>query len=106
VSEQHPAPLPAGVQVFERGWLSSNNVLLCDDDAATLVDSGYATHASQTLALVEHALGARPLDQLVNTHLHSDHCGGNAALQARYAALHTRIPRGWPTRCAPGAMTT
>ena len=29
------------------------------------------------------ALGDRPLDLLVNTHLHSDHCGGNAALQAR-----------------------
>ncbi len=86
--------LPAGVQVFERGWLSSNNILLCDDASATLVDSGYATHAAQTLALVERALSGRPLDLLVNTHLHSDHCGGNAALQARYPALHTRIPPG------------
>jgi glyoxylase-like metal-dependent hydrolase (beta-lactamase superfamily II) len=80
--------------VFERGWLSSNNILLCDEACATLVDSGYATHAAQTLALVERALGDRPLDQLVNTHLHSDHCGGNAALQAHYPALHTRIPPG------------
>ena len=86
--------LPAGVQVFERGWLSSNNILLCDDASATLVDSGYATHAAQTLALVERALSGRSLDLLVNTHLHSDHCGGNAALQARYPALHTRIPPG------------
>ncbi len=86
--------LPAGVQVFERGWLSSNNILLTDEDSATLVDSGYATHAAQTLALVERALVERPLDQLVNTHLHSDHCGGNAALQQRYSALHTRIPPG------------
>lgn len=86
--------LPAGVQVFERGWLSSNNILLCDADSATLVDSGYATHAAQTLALVERALAGRALDQLVNTHLHSDHCGGNAALQTRYPALHTRIPPG------------
>ena len=88
------ALLPAGVQVFERGWLSSNNILLCDDTSTTLVDSGYATHAAQTLALVEQALGGRVLDQLVNTHLHSDHCGGNAALQTRYPALHTRIPPG------------
>ena len=86
--------LPAGVLVFERGWLSSNNILLCDDASATLVDSGYATHAAQTLALVERALNGRSLDLLVNTHLHSDHCGGNAALQARYPALHTRIPPG------------
>ena len=86
--------LPAGVQVFERGWLSSNNILLCDDASATLVDSGYATHATQTLALVRHALQGRPLDRLVNTHLHSDHCGGNAALQQHYPALDTRIPPG------------
>jgi glyoxylase-like metal-dependent hydrolase (beta-lactamase superfamily II) len=31
---------------------------------------------------------------LVNTHLHSDHCGGNAALQARYPQLQTLIPPG------------
>ena len=86
--------LPGGVQVFERGWLSSNNILLSDADSATLVDSGYATHARQTLALVERSLGSRPLDRLVNTHLHSDHCGGNAALQDRYTGLHTLIPPG------------
>src|SRR5690606_20970435 len=31
---------------------------------------------------------------LVNTHLHSDHCGGNAALQARFPELETWIPPG------------
>lgn len=86
--------LPAGVQIFERGWLSSNNILLTDEDSATLVDSGYFSHAPQTLALLAHALAGRPLDRLVNTHLHSDHCGGNAALQAHYPALETRIPPG------------
>lgn len=89
-----PATLPAGVTVFERGWLSANNVLLCDADSATLVDSGYCTHQAQTLALVDQALQARPLDRLVNTHLHSDHCGGNQALQTRYSALQTWIPPG------------
>lgn len=86
--------LPAGVRVFERGWLSSNNILLLGDDAPTLIDSGYASHAAQTLALVEQALGPQPLARLVNTHLHSDHCGGNAALQARYPVLQTLIPPG------------
>jgi glyoxylase-like metal-dependent hydrolase (beta-lactamase superfamily II) len=85
--------LPAGVSVFERGWLSSNNVLLQGPQNA-LVDSGYATHASQTLALVESALSDSPLDLLINTHLHSDHCGGNAALQARYVSVRTEIPPG------------
>lgn len=86
--------LPTGLRVFERGWLSSNNILCVGDDQATLIDSGYATHAAQTVALVESALGGRVLDELLNTHLHSDHCGGNAALQERYPALLTRIPPG------------
>ena len=77
--------------VFERGWLSSNNVLFDGPDGTALVDSGYVTHAPQTLALVRHALGQRKLDRLLNTHLHSDHCGGNATLQAHYAC-HTAIP--------------
>jgi glyoxylase-like metal-dependent hydrolase (beta-lactamase superfamily II) len=88
------AGLPANVVVFERGWLSSNNILFVGADETALVDTGYATHADQTLALVESALGARPLDRVLNTHLHSDHCGGNAALLQRYPALRTDIPPG------------
>jgi glyoxylase-like metal-dependent hydrolase (beta-lactamase superfamily II) len=83
--------LPASMRVFERGWLSSNNVLLIDDRNATLVDTGYATHAPQTVALVRHALGTRALDRIVNTHLHSDHCGGNALLQQTWRC-ETLIP--------------
>jgi glyoxylase-like metal-dependent hydrolase (beta-lactamase superfamily II) len=86
--------LPAQVLVFERGWLSSNNILFLGRDDTALVDSGYGTHSEQTLALVANALGSRPLDLLLNTHLHSDHCGGNAALQQRYAMVHTLIPPG------------
>src|SRR4051812_38334123 len=88
------AGLPADVVVFERGWLSSNNILFFGKDETALVDTGYATHAEQTLALVASALGSRPLDRVLNTHLHSDHCGGNAALQQRYPALRTDIPPG------------
>lgn len=96
-----PKPdLPAGMHVFERGWLSANNVLFIDDDQTLLVDSGYCTHAAQTLALLQGVLGERPLDFLVNTHLHSDHCGGNAALQARYPALKTLIPPGHANQVA------
>ena len=86
--------LPPGVTVFERGWLSANNILFTGAGGTALVDSGYWTHAEQTLALVSGVLCERPLDLLVNTHLHSDHCGGNAALQARYPKVETRIPPG------------
>jgi glyoxylase-like metal-dependent hydrolase (beta-lactamase superfamily II) len=83
--------LPASMRIFERGWLSANNILFIGRGETALVDSGYLTHAPQTLALVRHALGDRKLDRLVNTHLHSDHCGGNAALQAHYGCF-TSIP--------------
>jgi glyoxylase-like metal-dependent hydrolase (beta-lactamase superfamily II) len=87
--------LPDGIRILERGWLSSNNILFTSRAAGrpqnALIDSGYATHAPQTLALVRHALQGRALDSLINTHLHSDHCGGNAALQRAYAP-HTAIP--------------
>ncbi|WP_062611177.1 MBL fold metallo-hydrolase [Caballeronia calidae] len=77
--------------VFERGWLSSNNVLFRSAEGTAIVDTGYASHAPQTLALVKQRLGARTLDLIVNTHLHSDHCGGNALLQQTYAC-DTLIP--------------
>ncbi len=83
--------LPDSIRVFERGWLSSNNILLLGRHDTALIDSGYIIHAPQTLALVRHALHGRHLDQLINTHLHSDHCGGNATLQAHYGC-RTSIP--------------
>lgn len=86
--------LPAGVQVIERGWLSSNSVVFTGSNSSAIVDSGYGTRAEQTVALVASALRERPLDTLINTHLHSDHCGGNAALQGRFPALETLIPPG------------
>ena len=92
----HPASagLPPGLTVLERGWLSSNNILIQGAAGTALIDSGYHTHAPQTLALVQSVLQGRPLDLLINTHLHSDHCGGNAALQAAYPQLRTQIPPG------------
>ena len=85
----------AGMTVFERGWLSSNNILCDGGDLheSTLVDSGYCAHAGQTVALVRQALGTRSLHRVINTHLHSDHCGGNSALQAAYGCL-IDIPAG------------
>jgi len=85
--------LPASIQVLERGWLSSNNVVLHDGSSATVIDSGYGAHAEQTLALLAHALRGARLERLVNTHCHSDHMGGNAAVRRAHACL-TAIPAG------------
>ena len=86
--------LPTGLHVFERGWLSSNCILFESAEGSWLIDSGYCTHSDQTLELIESRIGTRRLDYLINTHLHSDHCGGNAALQAKYTNLLTSIAPG------------
>jgi glyoxylase-like metal-dependent hydrolase (beta-lactamase superfamily II) len=72
--------------VLERGWLSSNNIVFSafGGSPTTVVDTGFSSHAAQTVALCEAALCGEALVRVVNTHLHSDHCGGNAALQSRY----------------------
>lgn len=85
--------LPRNIQVLERGWLSSNNVVLHGENDAVVVDSGYGAHAPQTLALLEHALAGKKLSRLVNTHCHSDHMGGNAAIQKKFGC-RTSIPEG------------
>ena len=78
--------LPPQVRVFVRDWLSSNNILLKGREGHVLIDSGYARHAPLTLALLAtpQGIGAAALARLVNTHCHSDHMGGNAAIKARY----------------------
>ncbi|MCX7176168.1 MAG: MBL fold metallo-hydrolase [Proteobacteria bacterium] len=86
-------PLPPQVRVLERGWLSSNNILFLEGEAAALVDSGYVSHAPQTVELVRQALDGRRLARLVNTHGHSDHIGGNAALQREFGCTIT-VPEG------------
>lgn len=95
VSETTPPEFAAaGLSFIERGWLSANNILFQGSGPSALVDSGYCTHATQTVALVDLALQDQPLDLLLNTHLHSDHCGGNAALQVKYPSLNVLIPPG------------
>jgi glyoxylase-like metal-dependent hydrolase (beta-lactamase superfamily II) len=82
-----------GMTVLERGWLSANQAVFRAAGAApaTVVDTGFCAHAEQTLALVDHALAGERLGRIVNTHLHSDHCGGNDALQRR-GGVETWIP--------------
>ena len=88
-----PVRLPGTIQVIERGWLSSNSIVFDDGDALTVVDTGYVSHAPLLLQLLEQLRQGRRVARIVNTHLHSDHVGGNAALQARFEP-RTVIPPG------------
>lgn len=95
-----PHPLDAlGAQLLVRGWLSANNIVFRDDggsgDGAAVVDTGYLSHAPQTVALVAQALAGVPLARVVNTHLHSDHCGGNASLARHWPGLRISVPSGY-----------
>jgi glyoxylase-like metal-dependent hydrolase (beta-lactamase superfamily II) len=82
-----------GLTVVERGWLSANMVIAQGRQTA-VIDTGYVSHQAQTVSLVQAAFGRNGPRLLLNTHLHSDHCGGNAALQQAFPKLRTLIPPG------------
>jgi len=87
--------LPPEITVIERGWLSANGIIFTGGPAgAAVVDTGYHTHAAQTVALVADTLQGAMLERILNTHLHSDHCGGNAALQQNWPQVQTAIAPG------------
>ena len=88
----HTSILPHGFHFFERGWLSSNSLLIHGKSSSAIFDTGYLTHSPQLLDLVRHTLSSQPLDLIVNSHLHSDHCGGNALLQQAYPSVEIKIP--------------
>ena len=103
--------LPRSMRFIERDWLSANGVLFDDGHHTALVDTGYIKHAEMTLSVIRHSLGERPLEQVINTHLHSDHCGGNALLQRTYGCrtiipvASARAVRDWDAQALSFAPT-
>ena len=92
----------AGARLILRDWLSSNQVVFSDrDHGGAVVDTGHVTRSTQTVALVQHVLGDLPLARIVNTHLHSDHCGGNSALAECWPDATIGVPEGYRDRLDP-----
>ena len=92
-----------GARLVVRGWLSANSIVFPgpQEGGAAVVDTGYFCHAEQTLQLLEMASSGRGIDHIVNTHLHSDHCGGNHALQERFRNAKTSVPTGFRAAVKP-----
>jgi len=65
---------------------SSNMALLVGDGHVVLIDDGMAPITADLMATVDELAG-RPIDFIVNTHVHGDHVGSNATLADNGAVI-------------------
>jgi glyoxylase-like metal-dependent hydrolase (beta-lactamase superfamily II) len=90
--------LPDTIAFIERDWLSANHVMFRDGEqgnSATLIDSGYGKFNDVTIEKVDAVLSdwsGASLDRIINTHIHSDHIGGNAELQRLHRGCSIAVP--------------
>lgn len=70
----------------EGGFAGGNLGLLKGDDGVVLIDDGLEALSDKVLAAVTQAAGA-DVDFVLNTHVHGDHTGGNAALHGHGARI-------------------
>jgi glyoxylase-like metal-dependent hydrolase (beta-lactamase superfamily II) len=68
------------------GFAGGNLGLLTGEDGTVLIDDGIEPLAPEMLAAVNELAGV-PVDFVINTHVHGDHTGGNAALHAEGATI-------------------
>lgn len=98
-------PLPAAapnVKVLVRGWLNCNQIVINQPDDNVLIDAGYHAHGDATLALLRmpEVSENKNYSRLINTHCHSDHMGGNAAIQRAFGCS-IEVPLGESTGIRP-----
>jgi glyoxylase-like metal-dependent hydrolase (beta-lactamase superfamily II) len=70
------------------GFGGGNFALLTGSDGVILIDDAIEPMAANVIKAVE-AHTSQPVDFLINTHVHGDHVGGNAALHATGATIFT-----------------
>jgi cyclase len=69
-----------------RNAASGNVTVLVADDGVVLIDDKFAMDHDGIMAELRK-ITDKPVLYVINTHLHQDHSGGNAALQARSAKV-------------------
>jgi glyoxylase-like metal-dependent hydrolase (beta-lactamase superfamily II) len=67
--------------VYLLAGAGGNVVAQVGDDGVLLVDTGLANRSADLIAAIKK-LSDKPLQWIVNTHVHPDHTGGNAAVAA------------------------
>jgi glyoxylase-like metal-dependent hydrolase (beta-lactamase superfamily II) len=72
--------LPVQGNVYLLNLGDVNIVAQVGDDGILLVDSGPAEWADRVQQTLRDRFGNRPLRYIINTHVHPEHIGGNAAL--------------------------
>jgi glyoxylase-like metal-dependent hydrolase (beta-lactamase superfamily II) len=77
-----------GIYVIEGadGFGGGNIGLLAGEDHIAMVDDGLVPTAKILLTYVEELAG-RPVDFIINTHVHGDHAGGNAWFASHDAVI-------------------
>ena len=68
------------------GGFSSNMGALIGDEHVLLIDNGMAYITASLVAALQELAG-RPVDYVINTHMHGDHVGSNAALAGEGATI-------------------
>jgi len=83
-----------GIYMVEgvNGFGGGNMCLLIGEDYVAMIDDGFAPLAPTLLAHVTETAG-RPINFMINTHVHGDHVGGNAhfAEQGTVVFAHENI---------------
>ncbi len=70
----------------DQQFVGGTMALMSGDDGQVLIDGGIAEVTDALLAAIEDMVGD-PVDLLINTHVHGDHTGSNAALHEAGATI-------------------
>lgn len=75
---------------WDGGWGISNAGCVVADDGLVVIDSLLIPSMTRGFLGELRAISGAPVRQLVNTHAHIDHTGGNALVDAEEIVAHTR----------------